>query len=193
MLARFGNPTLRIEDYMRKLDRFTAEVEHEVLSRPEESHRMHSLLKFIFRELRFRGDNKDYHNPENAFMDRVIDHRKGLPISLSLIVMFISRRLRLPFYGVNMPIHFMLIFEGSTREVLIDPFDGGTVVTYDQCHYFLKKNGIKPRPEHMRRAPEHEILARSIRNLMHSYIRLEKEERANNLQSLLNLVELRGG
>ena len=192
LLARFGNPTLRTEEYHRKLDQFANEIYSDIAYRPSESQQMHILLKYVFRELRFRGDDKDYHNPENAYLDRVVDRRKGLPISLSLIVMFLARRLDLPFYGVNMPIHFMLVFEGVRQNILIDPFDGGTIVTYDQCHYFLKKNGVEPRPEHMQRTSELEILARSVRNLMHSYSKSEKNEKVKDLQSLLQLIELKG-
>ncbi|MEX0895290.1 MAG: transglutaminase-like domain-containing protein, partial [Balneolaceae bacterium] len=169
MLTRFGNPTLRTEEYRRKLDKFSEQAHSDVVYQLSGRKKMHTLLQFVFRDLRFSGDQKDYHNPDNAFLDKVIDRRKGLPISLSLIVIFLSRRLDLPFYGVNMPIHFMLVYEGEKENILIDPFDGGTVVTYDQCHHFLKKNGVKPRPAHFERAGEAEILHRVIRNLMHSY------------------------
>ncbi len=192
LLARFGNPTLRIEEYQRKLDRFSEELDDSTADSLSERQSMHALLKFVFRELRFRGDEKNYHDPNNAYLDRVIDRRKGLPISLSLIVIFLARRLELPFYGVNMPIHFMLIFEGEDKEVLIDPFDGGTIVSYDQCHYFLKKNGIDPRPEHLKKASCQDILSRSVRNLLHSYSKLDKEAKVKDLQSLLQLIELKG-
>lgn len=192
LLARFGNPTLRTEEYHRKLDRFAREISTDIAYKPSDGEKMHTLLRYVFRELRFRGDEKDYHNPENAYMDRVIDRRKGLPITLSLIVMFLARRLELPFHGVNMPIHFMLVYEGRNRETLIDPFDGGTIVTYDQCHYFLKKNGIEPRPEHLKKTSETEILSRSVRNLMHSYSKADKKDKVKDLQSLLQLIELKG-
>lgn len=191
-LSRFGNPTLRTEEYSRKLDQLSRQVGSDIAYTPSLSEKMQILLQFIFRELHFRGDSKDYHNPDNAFLDRVIDRRKGLPIMLSLVVIFIARRLNLPFYGVNMPIHFMLIYETHNQEVLIDPFDGGTIVTYDQCYYFLKKNGVEPRPEHLKKTTEANILARCIRNLMHSYAKIGEEEPVRDLKKLLEMVELRG-
>lgn len=191
LLARFGNPTLRTEEYHRKLDRLSGDISDDIAGQSSESQKMHTLLRYVFRELRFRGDDKDYHNPNNAFLDRVIDRRKGLPISLSLIVIFLAQRLDLPFFGVNMPIHFMLVFEGE-EEVLIDPFDGGTIVSYDQCHYFLKKNGVEPRPGHFKRTGELEILTRSVRNLIHSYAKVQNEKKVKGLQALLQLIELKG-
>lgn len=192
MLSRFGNPTIRVEDYERKLDQMARQIGTDIAYTPSIQEKMQILLQFVFRELRFRGDSKDYHSPENAFIDRVIDRRKGLPIMLSLVVIFIARRLNLPFYGVNMPIHFMLMYQTHNQQILIDPFDGGTIVTYDQCYYFLKKNGIEPRPEHLQKADEAEILARCIRNLIHSYGKSNQNRRVRDLRELLQVIELKG-
>lgn len=189
LLCRFGNPTIRTEEYSKKLDKLAQQISTDIAYTPSMREKMQILLQYVFRELRFRGDSKDYHSPENAFFDRVIDRRKGLPIMLSMIVIFLARRLGLPFHGVNMPIHFMLMYKTHNEEILIDPFDGGTIVTYDQCYYFLKKNGIKPRPEHLQKADEIKVLARSIRNLIHSHAKNENKERVKDLRTLLKMVE----
>lgn len=189
LIARIGNPTLRSAEYRRRLDRFAAEITGEIRYEFSEEKRMRTLLHYIFSELRFRGDQREYHSPDNALIDRVIDRRRGLPISLSLVVLFLARRLELPFYGVNMPIHFMVVYETDHQRTLIDPFDGGSIVSYDQCHYFLKKNGILPRPNHLQRCSEQEILLRVLRNLIHSYAKSEQTEKVMGLKKLLDLAE----
>lgn len=188
-LARFGHPTLRESEYVKTLDHFADMIRPSLRYRGNEREKMQTLMKFIFEDLNFRGDNKDYHNPANGFIDQVIERRKGLPISLSLVAMFIARRLELPVFGVNMPIHFMLAFVGEKEEQLIDPYDQGAEVSYDQCYFFLKKNNVTPKPEHFKMASDIDILARCIRNLMHSYERNEEQERVHELKSLLELVE----
>lgn len=189
-LARFGNPTLRISDYKNKLDHFANMVESQIKYKLDEKRKMKRLLKFIFEDLNFRGDSKNYHSEKNCYLNTVIDQRKGLPISLSLIVMFIAHRLEMPFFGINMPIHFMLNYVGDKEELLIDPYDKGAIVTYDQCYFFLKKNNIDPKPEHFQIATNLDILLRSIRNLIHSYERAEKLSRVEDLQKLLNIAEM---
>ena len=188
-LARFGNPTLRESEYVKKLDYFADMIRSSLRYNRSEREEMQTFMKFIFEDLNFRGDNKDYHNPANGFIDQVIERRKGLPISLSLVAMFIARRLQLPVFGVNMPIHFMLAFVGEKEEQLIDPYDQGAEVSYDQCYFFLKKNNVTPKPDHFKMASDLNILARCIRNLMHSYERNEEHERVRDLKSLLELVE----
>lgn len=189
ILARFENPTLREEEYKRKLDRFASMVSDDLKYQLDDSKKMHLLLDFVFEELSFRGSNVDYYNPDNSYLHRVIDRRQGLPISLGLIVLFLARRLDLPFYGVNMPIHFMLKYKGELDEVLIDPFDRGKTVTYNQCYFFLKQNGVEPKSEHFDTAQPYDILARCIRNLIQSYSRLEKDDKVENLKNLLSAVE----
>lgn len=188
-LARFGNPTLRESEYVKKLDYFADMIRASLRYNRSEREEMQTFMKFIFEDLNFRGDNKDYHNPANGFIDQVIERRKGLPISLSLVAMFIARRLQLPVFGVNMPIHFMLAFVGEKEEQLIDPYDQGAEVSYDQCYFFLKKNNVTPKPDHFKMASDLNILARCIRNLMHSYERKEEHDRVRDLKSLLELVE----
>ncbi|MBK97299.1 MAG: hypothetical protein CL672_00705 [Balneola sp.] len=188
-LARFGNPTLRESEYVKKLDHFADMIRSSLRYNRSEREEMQTFMKFIFEDLNFRGDNNDYHNPANGFIDQVIERRKGLPISLSLVSMFIARRLQLPVFGVNMPIHFMLAFVGEKEEQLIDPYDQGAEVSYDQCYFFLKKNNVTPKPDHFKIASDINILARCIRNLMHSYERNEELDRVRDLKSLLELVE----
>lgn len=189
ILSRFDNPTLRESEYKEKLDRFANMIRDEVQYALDDSQKMHAVLNFVFNELGFRGDSKDYYNPNNSYMNRVIDRRKGLPISLGLIVLFIGRRLNLPFHGVNMPIHFMVKYKGEMEEVLIDPFDHGKPVNYNQCYYFLKQNGIEPKSKHFQAAGENEILARFVRNLINSYEKKDNLEVAENLKKLLGTVE----
>ncbi|MAL17992.1 MAG: hypothetical protein CL670_00905 [Balneola sp.] len=189
-LARFGNPTLRISEYQKKLDHFAQMIEPQIKYKLDEKRKMKRMLQFIFEDLNFRGDPNNYHAPKNCFLNQVVDRRKGLPISLSLIVMFIARRLEMPFFGINMPIHFMLNYVGDKEELLIDPYDNGAIVTYDQCYFFLKKNNIDPRPEHFQIATNLDVVLRCIRNLIHSYERQEQLERVEDLQKLLNITEM---
>lgn len=189
ILSRFDNPTLREKEYEKKLDRFASMVEDEIRYSLSDTQKMHKLLDFVFRDLNFTGSTADYYNPANSWLTRVIDRRQGLPISLGLIVLFLARRLELPFHGVNMPIHFMLKFRGEKDEILIDPFDQGKVVTYNQCYYFLKQNGVEPKSRHFETASETEILARSLRNLVHSFSRMDQEEKVKQIKQLLQMVE----
>ena len=190
VLSRFENPTIRVGEYSRQLDRFAATIRDEIRFQPSDNKRMHILLNFVFEELCFSGGTTDYYHTDNAYLDRVIDRRRGLPISLAFVVLFLARRLDLPFRGVNMPIHFLLKFKGDKEEIMVDPFDHGKTVTYNQCYYFLKQNGIDPKPTHFKEVGEAAMLARLIGNLMRSYRRAEESQKADDMQDLLHTLEM---
>lgn len=190
ILSRFDNPTLRAREYKQKLDRFADMIADDVRYSLSETQKMHKVLDFVFEDLEFSGSTTDYYNPSNSFLTQVIDRREGMPISLALIVLFIARRLELPFYGMNMPIHFMIKYKTANEEILIDPFDHGKVVTYNQCYYFLKQNGVEPKSQHFSISSEEDILARCIRNLANSYEKKDDLHAAEGLKKLLNMVEI---
>lgn len=190
ILSRFENPTLRVSEYKRKLDYFAETIHNEVRYQPDQTKQMRVLLNYVFRELNFSGGVTEYYDTDNAYLDRVIDRRRGLPLSLGFVVLFLARRLGLPFSGINMPIHFLLKFQGEKEELLIDPFDHGKTVTYNQCHYFLKQNGVEPKPNHFREVDEPQMLARCIGNLIQSYRRAEQPQKAEDLKGLLHTLEM---
>lgn len=190
ILARFDNPTLRTREYQQKLDQFARMIADDVRYSLSDVQKMHKVLDLVFTDLEFSGSTTEYYSPENSYLNKVIDRREGLPISLALVVLFIARRLELPFRGVGMPVHFMLMYQSDQEEVFIDPFDHGKIVSYNQCYYFLKQNGVSPKSEHFRPASYAAILARTIRNLINSYERQEADHKAENLRKLLQTVEM---
>lgn len=73
----------------------------------------------------FHGDHEDYHDPANALLGEVLDRRRGLPITLTIVYVAIGRRLRVPVYPIALPGHVVAGIGGDERTVVIDPFHGG--------------------------------------------------------------------
>lgn len=188
LLSRFENPTLRTDLYQRQLDKMAARLEPEIRTGLSRSEILQAFVSFFFEKEYFKGAESDYMHPDNSYLHKVLQRRRGIPISLSMVMMFVANRLGLPFFGVNMPMHFMLKYESYNESTLIDPFNGGKVVTLDQCSYFLRNHGIVPRPVHFDKASERDILARSIRNLIFSYEKSGEAERAAELKRLLGYI-----
>lgn len=189
ILARLDNPTLRSKAYVRRLDRMASRVADDVKYATSRNAQMQIVLDYIFKEENFRGATSNYFNPENSFLNRVMDRKEGIPISLAMIVLFVASRLGLPFYGVNMPMHFLMKYEGDAGDVYLDPFNGGSVVSVDQCAYFLKKSGLQPVKEHFTAASGSQMLARTIRNLINCFQKNNDVHRTKELRVLLGLVE----
>lgn len=185
LLSRLDEPTFRTDWIRRKLDYLAGQMSPSLEGVEGRTERMEVFFRHLFQDLHFQGDRTRYHDPENGLLHRVIDRRKGIPLTLSLVVLFLARRLDLPFHGVNMPIHFLLMFDAKGRRLLIDPFDEGAIITLEQCHTFLRHNKVAPRPEFFEPCPNHQILARHLRNLQNSYAHVGDTNRLDKVRQLM--------
>jgi regulator of sirC expression with transglutaminase-like and TPR domain len=122
---------------------------------------------YLFETLGFRGNTRDYGDPENSFLDSVLERRLGIPISLAVVMMEVGRRVGVPVHGVGMPGHF-LVMDGARDGVWCDPFHGGAVYDIEGCRdLFARVHGNARGFSRGLLAPTdpHVILARMLANL----------------------------
>ncbi|MEV6617051.1 transglutaminase-like domain-containing protein [Streptomyces sp. NPDC051051] len=88
-----------------------------------------ALRELLGERLGFGGSAADYERLESSLLHRVLERRRGLPILLSVVWIEVARRAGAPVYGVALPGHFVVGFGPLQEQVLVDPFDGGRVLT----------------------------------------------------------------
>ncbi len=86
------------------------------------------IARFLFQDLEFQGNRSAYYDWRNSCLDRVIDTRTGIPISLSILMIEVGRRLGVRLVGIGMPAHF-LVRSVDDPDVFFDPFAGGRVLS----------------------------------------------------------------
>jgi regulator of sirC expression with transglutaminase-like and TPR domain len=106
----------------------------------------------------------------------VIDTRTGNPISLSLVYLLIARRLRLPVVGIGMPGHFLCRFQSATKEIYINAFNRGKLLTKADCIKFLHKNGYGFQDDFLGPVSARRIFLRICTNLHRIYADENKAE-----------------
>lgn len=147
-----------------------------------------SLNEVLFRGLGFVGNETDYFNPENSYLNRVMDLRRGIPISLCLVYLLISKRLGLPLVGIGMPGHFICRWQTATEEVFIDPFHSGRLLTRSECRKRLHDLAIEYDDRHLAPLSHRRTLTRVVANL--HLIHRERRETATVERLLRYLVAL---
>ena len=165
LLAMYRFPDLDIPSYRAQLDAFAEEVRPAVQD-ANGFEQAFDLAEFMVETLGFSGNGEQYYDPNNSYLNRVIDRRLGIPISLSVVYLLLGQRLGLPVYGVNMPAHFLVKYVSEQGELYLDLFNEGKYVTKEACIRFLLKTGLKPRPSYFQAAPTQTILLRMGRNLL---------------------------
>lgn len=152
--------------YMRRLDKLAERFESAYDDTTSLGISVSSLNDFIHKEEGFTGNVKNYYAPENSYLNRVIDTRCGIPITLALIHIGIGRRLGLPVSGINFPGHFLVRY-GSEKHMIVDPFSGRFLSEPD-CATLLKQIA-GPRaivqPHYFDAADNKSVLVRMLDNL----------------------------
>src|SRR5262245_50935344 len=129
-LAADEYPGLDAEAYLAELRGMAHEAEG--LLRGKLEARVAGLCRYLFDGLGFRGDQRDYYDPRNSYLNEVLDRRVGIPITLSAVAMAVGARAGLEVVGVGLPGHFVAKAVerraggvSPPREVIFDPFHGG--------------------------------------------------------------------
>lgn len=123
------------------------------------------MTTYLHGELGFDGNAKDYYNPGNSLLPSVLGERRGLPLTLTLVYLFVGRRAGIDVQGVNLPGHFI----ARCGETYFDPFHAGRILSLADCADILARQEIELQDEHLENPGNREILARMMANLRHAY------------------------
>lgn len=208
-IARTEYPQLDASEQLSRLDRMAAGVHL-----PDEASALANigaLNHHLFEQEGFKGNDQDYDDPRNSFLNDVLDRRTGIPITLSLVYTEIARRLGLPIVGVGFPGHFLVKYlsqpsirsvsgpaeaepsepepgdDAGESAIIIDPFNRGAILNRESCARLLKTHfgeDAELKPEYFAASTPKSILARMLNNLKGCYFR------RHNFPRVLLLIEM---
>jgi regulator of sirC expression with transglutaminase-like and TPR domain len=130
------------------------------------------LARYLFVERGFAGNTLDYGDPRNSFLPDVIDRRLGIPISLSILMIEVGRRIGVGLHGVGMPGHF-LVGVDATADGFVDPFQAGAALDAEGARAVFARLQGPGAPFHDRflaPTPARQILLRMLANLQQTYL-----------------------
>ena len=196
LLARYAYPSLDVSVYERQLDGMACELRGQIGSRVSGEETVKALNRYLFTEQGFKGNTKNYYELENSYLNRVIDRRTGIPISLSAVYLLVGKRLGLPVHGIGMPGHFLVKYESEKYKIFIDCFNGGALLTEKNCARFLTEAGYGFEDRYLQKSPTRAILTRMIKNLLAIYSKLNdplKKMRLVRFMEILGCEQREGG
>lgn len=144
----------------------------------------------------FSGNTKNYQDPQNSYISQVLESKKGNQISLAIVYSVIAQKLDIPIYGVNLPQHFILAYIDEAKEYIseegvlfyINAFNKGFIFSRKDVDSFLKQLNIRPAREYYEPCKNEDIIRRILRNLISSYTKLGYEEKAKEVEELLEAL-----
>ncbi len=195
IISRYQYPELKINSFEEELNKIAEEAKISIKKYDSDLEKISTLNYILFNKYGFRGNMRNFHSPENSFINDVIENKKGNPLSLSIIYIYICQKIGLPICGVNMPKHFIVGFESDNHfdidsiKFYINPFSRGTILNRQDLEKFLKREKIKESSKYFSPCSNKEILKRLINNLLHSYSYRSKKEKAEDMVTFLQLFK----
>jgi len=172
-IAHEEYPELDEARYLRTMDEFAAQVMRALPAGALAERRVARLTSVLFHELGFSGNEADYYDPRNSFLNEVVDRRTGIPITLSVLYMEVARRCGLRVDGVLFPGHFLCKVSLDEGELIVDPFHRGQILGLPELKRRLETAlGHEARLDRrvLRPARPREILSRMLQNLRSIYL-----------------------
>lgn len=185
LLAMTQYPDINVGAYRALLDHFAVEIRERIDFSETDKEILTTINNYVFDELGFSGDQESYYDPQNSYLNRVVDRRKGNPINLSLLYLLLARRLELPVAGIGLPGHFICRYQSTSEEIYIDPFHHGKFLTKADCIQYLVSGSHGLQDEFLAPVSTRRILMRICSNLHQIYSQMELAEETTRLQRYL--------
>lgn len=182
--AHVGHP-MPVDDGLDLLDALAATALAGPAGEPPLA--LDAVVDHLFGRLGFRGDRDDYGSVRNSLLPEVLRRRRGLPITLSIVLIEVAERLGAPAVGVGMPGHF-LVGDGPRPTRWIDCFEGGAILDLAGARArFASLHGAAAAfdPAFLQPTPRAQILARVLNNLANAH------RATGDPTALLRVLELR--
>ena len=189
LIAESEYPDCDMGKYRTQLDGYAQVLKGRIATARTTDEAVRRISALLFHEIGYRGNSKEYYNPENSYLNRVFDLKRGLPITLATVFLLTARRVGVAVEGVGMPQHFLLKYRGASHEVFIDVFKSGILLTAQDCARRLAEAQVEFHADHLRAVSDREILSRTLGNLLRVYHNAEDTRRSGRITAMLKLLQ----
>ena len=188
LIARSNYPKLNWAHYQRRLDQMADDLSIKLTGISDATETVSILAEYLFHEQDFKGPERSDYDPDDSYMNQVIDRRRGLPISLSVLCLLIGGRIGLPLYGIGLPGHFIVALRTDGTETLFDPYHKGQQVTRERCEQLLIQNQYQKTDAFFEPYTNRMMLVRMLGNLRNFYQQSQDRERLSVVTQYFNLI-----
>lgn len=169
LVARDAYPDVSVPGLLARLDAIARPLDRLALHRAPVETAARALAQHLYEVHGFRGNEAEYGDPRNSYLNEVLDRRLGIPITLAIVLMGVARRLSVPARGVSFPGHFLVRFERANGgPLIVDPFHGGRALSVEELTRLLRRaSGPSTRLQlkHIEPASTRAIMVRVLSNL----------------------------
>jgi regulator of sirC expression with transglutaminase-like and TPR domain len=193
-IAQDDDPSLDLTACQLEIDKFAARLRRRLPADIAPIPKLRLLNNFFYQELGFAGNLNDYYSPDNSYLHKVLESRRGIPISLAVIYMELAQQIGLDVKGISFPGHFLMKLSVKNGDIILDPFNGASLSREDIEEklepFFIHGRGPQDPPlsSYLEVASPRTILIRMLRNLKALFAESPHWEQFLNVQQRLVLL-----
>ena len=185
-LARFGYPDLDESAYKTRLGHMAFELAPRVAPDDHPIRIIRTFNQYLFEEQGFHTPSKKIFDFDDTYINRVLDRKRGWPITLSVVYLILAQRLELPIVGVALPEHYIVKYMGDESDIYIDPYNRGQILTANEC---AELTGTELSDEFFEGATNRFTLFRMMNNLRFTLLNSDKPHEAQSLARLISIIQ----
>jgi regulator of sirC expression with transglutaminase-like and TPR domain len=181
LIAQEESPHLELAAYLHRLDAMAARITARLGLELDPQRIVAAINTALFEEEGFRGNQDNYYDARNSFLNEVLDRKTGIPITLSVVYLDLGRQVGLPIVGVGLPGHFIVQYRAHNTPFWIDPFHRGQILSREDCITRVTQfygQELAWQDAFLQPVSDHAILTRMLNNLKAIYVHQRDYRRA---------------
>ena len=195
-VGQHAYPSLDVQSILDEIDALVLKLKSKFTAETTDLQKLQYLKYFFFQDLHFSLNNNDYYDPDNSYIHSLIKTRRGIPISLAILLIEFGHQIGLQIKGISFPNHFLIRISLPQGEVIMDPTTGGSLSKNElqaMLAPYLDAQGYRgelalPLSLFLRSSSPREILSRFLRNLKAVYSHQDRWERLLSIQERLVIL-----
>lgn len=188
LIMEFGYPDSSPDECRQKLDDLASQLGQVLDFNSEPKKIVETFSHFLFEEMGFQRNKNNYHNPDNSFINKVLENLTGLPITLSALCVLLAKRLNLPIVGVGLPGHYIVKYSLPVEPIYFDPFHKGRLLTPDECRQIVEQFGHPFEEHYLSQSTQRETIIRMLNNLIQVYKSSSENKKAETLGEYVKIL-----
>lgn len=188
LIMEFGYPDFDPEACRENIDSLAHRLKQNLDPDANPSQTVSVLTHLLFQQEKFKGNQADYLNPDNTYLNKVLENKTGLPITLSALCVLVAGRLGLPIVGVGLPGHYIAKYNLPENAIYFDPFHQGRLLTRKDCIQIVEQFGQSFEEYFLSQATHRETLIRMMNNLVQVYQSSNEPEKAATLSGYIKIL-----
>jgi regulator of sirC expression with transglutaminase-like and TPR domain len=196
IINKYQYPDLDDQKIINQIEAIKRDIWMQMMFEGSPAEQVKLINHVLYNIYGFSGNTTNHQDPQNSYLNQVLETKKGNQISLAIIYSIVAQKLDIPIYGVNLPQHFILAYLDETAKTefesgilfYINAFNKGFIFGRRDVDQFLKQLNLKLDKQFYEPCSNTDIVRRILRNLISAYENLGSTEKVQELNELLAVL-----